>query len=231
MKNSAYTCTLKFIQIAVGSVMSLEAPYSKKEEQLNVISHALGIIFAAFVMWDLFSQATSTKAYVSTAIYGSSLFVLFLSSTLYHASIQPRLRAFYKKCDHCAIYLLIAGTYTPFLLISLSGAWSWSWATLTFIWAVALAGVAYKVFVKNGNKKISLATYLLMGWFALAIVYPLYSSVDVKALYWLLAGGIFYSLGTLFYSAKSTQFSHAIWHLFVIAGCVCHYISISNYVY
>ncbi|MBB1454194.1 hemolysin III family protein [Pseudoalteromonas sp. SG43-5] len=211
--------------------MSLEAPYSKKEEQLNVISHALGIIFAAFVMWDLFSQATSTKAYVSTAIYGSSLFVLFLSSTLYHASIQPRLRAFYKKCDHCAIYLLIAGTYTPFLLISLSGAWSWSWATLTFIWAVALAGVAYKVFVKNGNKKISLATYLLMGWFALAIVYPLYSSVDVKALYWLLAGGIFYSLGTLFYSAKSTQFSHAIWHLFVIAGCVCHYISISNYVY
>ncbi|HEC74204.1 MAG TPA: hemolysin III, partial [Methylophaga aminisulfidivorans] len=103
--------------------------------------------------------------------------------------------------------------------------------TLTFIWAVALAGVAYKVFVKNGNKKISLATYLLMGWFALAIVYPLYSSVDVKALYWLLAGGIFYSLGTLFYSAKSTQFSHAIWHLFVIAGCVCHYISISNYVY
>ena len=145
------------------------------------------------------------------------------------ASIQPRLRAFYKKCDHCAIYLLIAGTYTPFLLISLTGAWSW--ATLTFIWTVALAGVAYKVFVKNGNKKISLATYLLMGWFALAIVYPLYSSVDVKALYWLLAGGIFYSLGTLFYSAKSTQFSHAIWHLFVIAGCVCHYISISNYVY
>ena len=192
--------------------MSLEAPYSRKEEKLNVISHALGIIFAAFVMWDLFSQATSTKAYISTAIYGSSLFVLFLSSTLYHA-----------------IYLLIAGTYTPFLLISLNGAWSW--ATLTFIWAVALAGVAYKVFVKNGNKKISLATYLLMGWFALAIVYPLYSSVDVKALYWLLAGGIFYSLGTLFYSAKSTQFSHAIWHLFVIAGCVCHYISISNYVY
>ena len=229
MKNSAYTCTLKFIQVVVGSVMSLEAPYSKKEEQLNVISHALGIVFAAFVMWDLFSQATSTNAYVSTAIYGSSLFVLFLSSTLYHASIQPRLRAFYKKCDHCAIYLLIAGTYTPFLLISLTGAWSW--ATLTFIWTVALAGVAYKVFVKNGNKKISLATYLLMGWFALAIVYPLYSSVDVKALYWLLAGGIFYSLGTFFYSAKSTQFSHAIWHLFVIVGCVCHYISISNYVY
>lgn len=229
MKLSAHTCTLKFIQTVVVPFMSLQAPYSQKEEQLNVISHALGIIFAVFVMWDLFNQATSTKAYISTAIYGSSLFILFLSSTLYHASIQPRLRAFYKKCDHSAIYLLIAGTYTPFLLISLSG--TWSWATLTFIWTVALAGVAYKVLVKNGNKKISLATYLLMGWFALAIVYPLYSIVDVKALYWLLAGGVFYSLGTFFYSAKNTQFSHAIWHLFVIAGCVCHYISISNYVY
>ncbi|TMN84547.1 MULTISPECIES: hemolysin III family protein [unclassified Pseudoalteromonas] len=209
--------------------MSLDAPYSRKEEQLNVISHALGIIFAVFVMWDLFSQATNPKAYISTAIYSSTLFILFLSSTLYHASVQPRLRALYKKCDHCAIYLLIAGTYTPFLLLSLSGAWSWG--TLTFIWSVAIAGVAYKILVKNGNKKISLATYLLMGWFALAIIYPLYSSVNIKALYWLLAGGVFYSAGTLFYSAKTTQFSHAIWHLFVIAGCVCHYISISNYVY
>ena len=189
--------------------MTIDAPYSRKEEKLNVLSHALGIFFAVFVMWDLFKQATSVKAYISTAVYGASLFVLFLSSTLYHASVQPKLRAFYKKCDHCAIYVLIAGTYTPFLL----------------------GGVAYKVLVKNGNKKVSLATYLLMGWFALAIVYPLYLNIDVKALYWLLAGGIFYSLGTLFYSAKSTQFSHAIWHLFVIAGCVCHYISITNYVY
>ncbi|KPZ58450.1 hemolysin III family protein [Pseudoalteromonas sp. P1-25] len=209
--------------------MTIDAPYSRKEEKLNVLSHALGIFFAVFVMWDLFKQATSIKAYISTAVYGASLFVLFLSSTLYHASVQPKIRAFYKKCDHCAIYVLIAGTYTPFLLLSLNG-W-WSWGTLSFIWAVAISGVAYKVLVKNGNKKISLATYLLMGWFALAIVYPLYLNIDVKALYWLLAGGIFYSLGTLFYNAKSTQFSHAIWHLFVIAGCVCHYISISKYVY
>jgi hemolysin III len=96
---------------------------------------------------------------------------------------------------------------------------------------VALAGVAYKVLVHNGNKKVSLATYLLMGWFALAIIYPLYLAINVNALYWLLAGGIFYSLGTVFYSAKNTQFSHAIWHLFVIAGCICHYVGISRYVY
>ena len=120
--------------------MTIEAPYSRKEEKLNVLSHALGIFFAVFVMWDLFKQATSVKAYISTAVYGASLFVLFLSSTLYHASVQPKLRAFYKKCDHCAIYVLIAGTYTPFLLLSLNGLWSWG--TLSFIWAVALGGVA-----------------------------------------------------------------------------------------
>lgn len=209
--------------------MSSNAPYSRKEEQLNVISHAIGVLFAFWVMWDLFNQSSSTKAYISATIYSASIFILFLSSTLYHASVQPRLRAFYKKCDHCAIYILIAGTYTPFLYLSLTGVWSW--ATLTFIWSVALAGVAYKVLVHNGNKKVSLATYLLMGWFALAIIYPLYLVINVNALYWLLAGGIFYSLGTVFYSAKNTQFSHAIWHLFVIAGCVCHYAGISRYVY
>ncbi|WP_372762315.1 hemolysin III family protein [Pseudoalteromonas sp.] len=209
--------------------MTTNAPYSHKEEQLNVISHAMGVLFAMWVMWDLFQQSEGVKAYISTTIYSASIFILFISSTLYHASIQPKLRAFYKKCDHCAIYLLIAGTYTPFLLLSLSGVWSW--ATLSFIWSVAVAGVAYKILVKNGSKKISLATYLLMGWFALAIIYPLYLNIDINALYWLLAGGISYSLGTVFYSAKSTQFSHAIWHLFVIAGCVCHYIGISRYVY
>lgn len=209
--------------------MSIEAPYSKKEELLNVISHAFGILFAVFVIMDLFKQANTLKTYASTIVYGSSLFILFLSSTLYHASVRPKLKAFYKQCDHCAIYMLIAGTYTPFLLLSLSGVWSW--ATLIFIWTVALAGVAYKMLVKNSNKKVSLATYLLMGWFALAIVYPLYSNLPINALYWLLIGGIFYSVGTLFYSAKNTQYSHAIWHLFVIGGCISHYIAIAYYVY
>lgn len=209
--------------------MSIEAPYSKKEELLNVITHGLGVLFAIFVIWDLFKQASTIESYISTTIYGSSVLILFLSSTLYHATLRPKLRAIYKKCDHCAIYILIAGTYTPFLLLSLSGAWSW--ATLTFIWSVALAGVAYKLLVKNGNKKVSLATYLLMGWFALVIVYPLYSHLNINALYWLLVGGLFYSVGTLFYSAKKTQYSHAVWHIFVIAGCVSHYIAISQYVY
>ena len=156
-------------------------------------------------------------------------FLLFLSSTLYHSSLNLRARAIYKKCDHCAIYILIAGTYTPFLVLSLIGLWSI--LPLIFIWSLAVGGVCYKLFVVQQNKKVSLATYLLMGWFAVAIIYPLYLSVPINALWWLLAGGILYSLGTLFYSAKQRQFSHAIWHLFVIAGCVCHYVAISHYIY
>ncbi|MCF2901906.1 PAQR family membrane homeostasis protein TrhA [Pseudoalteromonas sp. SYSU M81236] len=209
--------------------MTEQLPYSRQEEQLNVLTHSMGVLFAVYVLWDLISQSNVISATVSAIVYGASLLVLFLASTLYHASTKERIRAIYKKCDHCAIYLLIAGTYTPYLVISLSGAWSI--AALVFIWSLALGGVAYKLLVKNTNKKVSLATYLLMGWFALALVYPLYLNLDLSALWWLLAGGIAYSLGTVFYSAKTRHYSHAIWHVFVLVGCVCHYLSISLYVY
>ena len=209
--------------------MTEQLPYSRQEEQLNVLTHGMGVLFAVYVLWDLVSQSKAVSATVSAIVYGSSLLVLFLASTLYHASTRERIRAIYKKCDHCAIYLLIAGTYTPYLVISLSGAWAV--AALVFIWSLALGGVAYKLLVKNTNKKVSLATYLLMGWFALALVYPLYLNLDLSALWWLLAGGIDYSLGTVFYSAKTRHYSHAIWHVFVLVGCVCHYLSISLYVY
>jgi hemolysin III len=209
--------------------MTEQLPYSRQEEQLNVLTHSMGVLFAVYVLWDLISQSNVISATVSAIVYGASLLVLFLASTLYHTSTKERIRAIYKKCDHCAIYLLIAGTYTPYLVISLSGAWSI--AALVFIWSLALGGVAYKLLVKNTNKKVSLATYLLMGWFALALVYPLYLNLDLSALWWLLAGGIAYSLGTVFYSAKTRHYSHAIWHVFVLVGCVCHYLSISLYVY
>ncbi|MGO2127487.1 MAG: PAQR family membrane homeostasis protein TrhA [Pseudoalteromonas prydzensis] len=209
--------------------MSVVPAYSAKEEQLNALSHGAGVIFSIYVLWELLTKSQSSAHMISAVIYGASLFLLFLSSTLYHSSISLRARAIYKKCDHCAIYILIAGTYTPFLVLSLTGLWSI--LPLIFIWSLALGGVCYKLCVKNQNKKVSLATYLLMGWFAVAIIYPLYLNVPVSALWWLLAGGILYSLGTLFYSAKQRQFSHAIWHVFVIAGCICHYVAISNYIY
>ncbi|MDQ9089973.1 hemolysin III family protein [Pseudoalteromonas haloplanktis] len=209
--------------------MSVVPAYSAKEEQLNALSHGAGVIFSIYVLWELLTKSQSSAHIISAIVYGASLFLLFLSSTLYHSSLDQRARAIYKKCDHCAIYILIAGTYTPFLVLSLTGLWSI--LPLIFIWFLALGGVYYKLWVTNQNKKVSLATYLLMGWFAVAIIYPLYLNVDVNALWWLLAGGLFYSLGTLFYSAKQRQFSHAIWHVFVIAGCVCHYVSISKYIY
>ncbi|MDN3379883.1 MULTISPECIES: hemolysin III family protein [unclassified Pseudoalteromonas] len=209
--------------------MSAVPAYSQKEEMLNALSHGAGVIFSIYVLWDLLTKSQSSAHITSALIYGASLFLLFLASTLYHSSVSIRARAFYKKCDHCAIYILIAGTYTPFLVLSLSG--MWSVLTLLFIWSLAIGGLCYKLLVKNQNKRVSLATYLLMGWFAVAIVYPLYLNVDVNALWWLLSGGLFYSLGTIFYSAKERQFSHAIWHVFVILGCVCHYVSITNYIF
>lgn len=209
--------------------MSVIPAYSKKEEQLNVVTHGTGVIFSIYVLWQLLVKSENVVQGASALVYGASLFLLFLASTLYHSSSSERARAVYKKCDHCAIYILIAGTYTPFLVLSLSGLVSV--LTLVFIWSLALGGVCYKLFVKNQNKRVSLTTYLLMGWFAVAIVYPLYLKVDINALWWLLSGGLFYSLGTIFYSAKHRQFSHAIWHVFVMLGCVCHYIAISQYVY
>jgi len=209
--------------------MSTDLAYSKQEEQLNVITHGFGVLFAIYVLWDLINKANSGFALSSAIIYGASILLLFSASTLYHASTQVKLRAIYKKCDHCAIYLLIAGTYTPYLVISLSG--PWAIVALVFIWSLALGGVLYKLLVKEGNKRVSLATYLLMGWFALALIYPLYLHVEPSALWWLLAGGIAYSVGTFFYSAKTRHYSHAVWHIFVLMGCFCHYISISQYVF
>lgn len=209
--------------------MSVELAYSRQEEKLNVITHGFGVLFSVFALWDLTNKATSSFALASAIIYGFSILLLFSASTLYHSSTSASLRAIYKKCDHCAIYILIAGTYTPYLVISLSGPWAVT--ALVFIWALAVGGVLYKLLVKNGNKKVSLATYLLMGWFALALVYPLYLHVEPNALWWLLAGGVAYSVGTLFYSAKTRHYSHAIWHIFVLMGCFCHFISISQYVF
>ena len=209
--------------------MGVVPAYSAKEEQLNALSHGAGVIFSIYVLWELLTKSQSSAQIISAVVYGVSLFLLFLSSTLYHSSLNLRARAIYKKCDHCAIYVLIAGTYTPFLVLSLTGLWSI--LPLIFIWSLALGGVYYKLCASNQNKRVSLATYLLMGWFAVAIIYPLYLSVPINALWWLLAGGVLYSLGTLFYSAKQRQFSHAIWHVFVILGCVCHYVAISEYIY
>lgn len=202
--------------------------YSIEEERLNVASHALGAVFALVALVMMLINSTSVSQYVAATIYGASLLLMFLSSSFYHGVKSEQLKAHLKKLDHSAIYLLIAGTYTPFLLVTLGGQWA-IYGMLT-IWSLALFGVLFKLFTKKPRPRVSLATYLVMGWIALAFIYPLYKALPTPSLWLLVGGGVLYSVGTLFYSAKKRRYTHAIWHVFVVLACICHFLAIYGYV-
>lgn len=161
-------------------------------------------------------------------VFGVTLLLLYIASTLYHAIQHPVAKARLKVFDHCAIYLLIAGTYTPFTLIGLRG--PWGWGLFTAIWTLAVAGVIFKLFYTGRFKLLSTLIYIVMGWLVIVAAKPLLASLDGWTLSWLLAGGIFYTLGTYFYHRESIRYSHAIWHLFVIAGSVCHFVAVTEQV-
>ena len=161
-------------------------------------------------------------------VFGVTLLLLYVASTLYHAIQHPVAKARLKVFDHCAIYLLIAGTYTPFTLIGLRG--PWGWGLFTAIWTLAVAGVIFKLFYTGRFKLLSTLIYIAMGWLVVVAIKPLLASLDSWTLSWLLAGGIFYTLGTYFYHRESIRYSHAIWHLFVIGGSVCHFVAVSEQV-
>lgn len=202
--------------------------YSQNEERLNILTHAIGMLVAIYGSVLLVQRANSIAEVTSVSIYGASLILMFLASTVYHSVFQQRIKQKFKIIDHAAIYLLIAGTYTPFLIISLEGAIAV--ASTIIIWLLAVVGVCFKVFTGTRFPKASLITYLGMGWFVLLIIYPLYQTLHTNGLWLLFAGGICFSVGVIFYTAKSIRFTHAIWHLFVIAGCTCHFLSVYNYV-
>lgn len=204
------------------------AGYSAKEEKLNYLTHGLGALLAVFGLCLMLFKAQQTLGYVSAAIYGGTLLLMFIASTLYHASGQSRYKAKLKLFDHSAIYLLIAGTYTPFLLLSLTG--YWQLIGIIGIWALALFGVSFKLFARHKYPRISLATYLIMGWVALLLIYPLYQALPAASLGLLALGGVLFSIGTLFYKAKHRHYSHAIWHVFVLVACGCHFAAIYGYV-
>lgn len=202
--------------------------YSIIEEWLNSVSHGLGFIAAIVGLVFLLLRAEQPLAIAATAIYGSTLILMFLSSTLYHAISHQKAKGVLKLFDHSAIYLLIAGTYTPLLLVSIGG---WLGITMTaVVWTLALGGVAFKLVAQHRFPKVSVMTYLLMGWIALGLIYPLYVSLPSAGLWLLVAGGICFSLGVFFYVAKKRKYTHAIWHVFVLGGCSCHYFSIYYYV-
>lgn len=209
-----------------------KAEYSVAEEVANSISHGLGMIFGIVGLVLLLNQAIDAGAdglsITSLSIYGSSMILLYLASTLYHAIPFERAKRALKTFDHCAIYLLIAGTYTPFLLISLRTPLAIT--LMAVIWSIALVGIILEIAFVYRFKRLSLITYLVMGWLALVAVYPLALSLSTGGLVLLAVGGVVYSLGVIFYVWDRVPFNHAIWHLFVLGGTVCHFFSIYYYV-
>jgi len=205
--------------------------HSIREEIANALTHGLGATAAlagGSVMITLAALYGDGWQLGSAIVFGVSLLLLYLASTLYHAIQHPVAKGRLKVFDHCAIYLLIAGTYTPFTLIGLRG--SWGWGLFAAIWGLAAAGIVFKLFYTGRFKLLSTAIYIVMGWLVLVAVKPLLAALDAWTLGWLLAGGLCYTLGTVFYHRPSLKYSHAIWHLFVIGGSVCHYVSVLSQV-
>lgn len=202
--------------------------YSVAEEWLNATSHGIGFIASIVGLIFMLYRADDKLSITVAAIYGASLIIMFLSSTLYHSITDTKLKSWLKLCDHSAIYLLIAGTYTPILLVSIGGVLG---ITMTaVIWILALVGVSFKLIAQHRFPRLSVTTYLLMGWIAIGLIYPLYMALPGTGLWLLVAGGLCFSVGVCFYVAKKVKYTHAVWHLFVLGGCSCHYFSIYYFV-
>ena len=203
------------------------------EEIANSISHGLGLLLATAGLPILIISALhggSTTAVVASAIFGGSAILLYLASTLYHAVPHERAKALLQRLDYAAIYLLIAGTYTPIALGVLRGGWGWT--LLGVIWGLALLGALFKLVVGARFHRLSTALYVAMGWAALIAIRPLWLHMASGGLIWLLAGGLAYTLGVVFFMLhERLRYSHFIWHLFVLAGTGCHYFAVLRYTY
>lgn len=201
------------------------------EDIANSVSHGIGLgmsiagLALIVVMAWVHGEATHI---ISAVIYGCTLTLLFAASTIYHSMTKPALRRIFRIVDHSAIYLLIAGSYTPYTLVTLPDPWGW-WI-FGFVWSLAVVGVVYKIFWFGKFKGLSLALYLGMGWTIVVAIKPLWESLELGGIVLLFAGGFFYTAGVIFYSWEKLFFNHAIWHLFVLAAAVCHYMGILLYV-
>ncbi len=201
--------------------------YSVLEEIIHAITHGVGVILSiAGLSWMLYVSISAADPWriVASSIYGATLITLFLASTVYHSMYASRHREIFKLLDHCAIYLLIAGTYTPFLLVAMRSDTGW-WLFGT-IWALATAGIIKKLWFRHRFPKIALASYLVMGWLVVVAAPQVASAIGPNGMAWLVAGGISYSVGAVFYALDRLPFNHAVWHIFVLAGGVCHFLSV-----
>ncbi len=206
-------------------------PYSFLEEIFNSITHGIGVLLsiAALVLLIVFSSIYgSTSHVVSFTIFGVTLILLYTASTLYHSFQKPAVKRLFKIFDHSCIYLLIAGTYTPFLLVTLRGVLGWT--LFGVIWFLAITGVVLKVFFVHRYEIISTTAYILMGWIIIFAIKPLIDSLPTGGIIWLVSGGLAYTLGVIFYVWRKMPFNHAIWHLFVLGGSICHFFAVLLYV-
>ena len=208
---------------------SLNHQYSIKEEKLNVISHGFGLVLSVIALPFLILKSFDFDGFwkpTSFIIYGFSMVVLYAASTFYHAAKNPKQRRKLNIFDHAAIYVLIAGSYSPFCLVGLNS--DLGWYMFLFVWLFALTGIILKLFFTGRFDKLSTAMYLLMGWQVMFFIKPLMESLTTEAFSYLVAGGVFYSVGAILYSIKKIPYNHFIFHIFVLLGSLSHFIAIYN---
>ena len=209
----------------------LNPKYSKNEEKLNILTHAFGLFMSIIGLPFLVIKSFHFNGFwkpLSIIIFGISLVVLYAASTFYHASIDLKIRRKLNIFDHSAIYVLIAGTYSPFTIIVLEGVLGWLVFGCT--WAFAFVGIVLKLFYTGRYDKLSTIMYILMGWQIILVIKPLINAFSINGLQLLFAGGIFYTVGALLYSSKRIKYNHAIFHVFVLLGSACHYACIYKYI-
>lgn len=200
--------------------------YSKTEEVLNAISHGIGAILSivALVIMIIYASSLSVLHITTISIFGASLILLYLASTIYHSVTQEKWKLICKKIDHLSIYILIAGTYTPIVLLGIQG--TWGWTLFGIIWLLAVIGFIFKFSKYQKNEKISLILYAAMGWLILIAIKPMSERLSTELIWYIALGGIFYTIGILFYAVNKIPYNHFIWHLFVLGGSIMHFLGI-----
>jgi len=202
--------------------------YPVAEERINVYSHGLGLIASVFALFILTLKADGMLQVVSVVVFAASLIALYGSSTIYHSTHNVARRAWLRTVDHSMIYVLIAGSYTPLALLVLKG--NVGWAIFGVSWAMAITGIVIKLFHTGKYNKISTAMYVFMGWVIIFAIKPLAANLSSEGLTWLFAGGVFYTVGALFYSIKKMPYGHATFHVFTLLGSACHFVCVYYYV-
>ena len=207
------------------------ARYTVLEEILNSVTHGAGALvsIAGLVILIVSSSMYGQVSHIaSCTVFGISLVLLYTASTLYHSFQKPNIKHILKILDHSCIYVLIAGTYTPFMIVTVRGALGWT--MFTIVWSLTILGIIFKAFFVNRFKIISTLAYILMGWLIIFAIKPLFQTLPGSGIAWLVAGGLAYTLGTIFYAWKTLPFNHAVWHLFVLVGSVCHFMAVLFYI-